>query len=166
MSHSTTMTAKAPAASTSTNPWKAALWGGVITAVIAAGFSLLLPMSMPFLWIPALWLIGVGPVLGYQIAAGQLGSDWKSLIGGLLGGIIPFLGQLILWPLFVWLFNRKFSFGRLFLGSLIGLVLGVVVFFVVGMLMGQDPYLWVGPAWALGVSMWGGAAAAAMPGRE
>ena len=166
MTRSTTMSAPPPAVSTRTNPWKAALWGGVITAVIAAGFSLLLPMNLPLLWIPAFLLIGVGPVLGYQIAAGQLGSDWKAIIGGLLGGIIPILGHLILWPLFVWLFSRKFSFGRLFLGSLIGLILGAVVFFGVGMLIGQDPYLWVGPAWALAASMWGGAAAAAMPGRE
>lgn len=166
MTRSTTMSAPPPAVSTKTSPWKAALWGGVITAVIAAGFSLLLPTNLPILWIPAFLLLGAGPVLGYQVAAGQLGSDWKAIIGGILGGILPVAGHLILWPLFVWLFSRKHSFGRMFFGSLLGLVLAAAAFVAVGSFMGQDPYLWVGPAWAIAASMWGGAAAAGMPPRE
>jgi hypothetical protein len=155
---SKTMAAPAPA---SVSPWMASVYGGVITAVIAVAFSFLLPMSIPVLWILALLLIGVGPVLGYQLAAGKLGSDWKAIIGGILGSIIPIIGQLILWPLFVWLLSRKFSFGRLFLGSLLGLVLGIAAFFGIGLLMGQDPS-WVGPAWVIGASLWGGSAAAFM----
>ncbi len=46
----------------------------------------------------------------------------------------------------MWLFNRSFSLGRLYLGSIIGIVLGVAVFFLVATLMGQDPYTlgWTG----------------------
>jgi hypothetical protein len=140
----------------------AAVYGGVITAIIAIAFHFLLPMNLPLLYILALLLIGVGPVLGYQLAAGKLGSDWGTLIGGILGSIIPILGQLLLWPLFVWLFNRRFSLGKLYLGSLIGIILGFAVFFLVATLMGQNPYAWLGLAWTLAASMWGGSAAAFM----
>jgi hypothetical protein len=148
------------------NPWMASVYGGVITAIIAIAFHFLLPMNMPILYIPALLLIGVGPVLGYQLAAGKLGSGWGALVGGILGSIIPIIGQWLLWPLFVWLFDRKFSLGRLYLGSTIGIILGFVVFFLIATLMGQNPYAWVGLAWVLGASMWGGASAAFMTGSE
>jgi hypothetical protein len=163
MTQSKTMAAPTP--TTTVSPWMASVYGGVITAIIAIAFSFLLPMSMPVLWILALLLIGVGPVLGYQLAAGKLGSDWKAIIGGILGSIIPIIGQLILWPLFVWLLSRQFKFGRLFLGSLLGLVLGFAVFFGYGLMMGQDPS-WVGPAWAIAAGLWGGSAAAFMTGNE
>jgi hypothetical protein len=163
MTRSTSMAAVQPV---DVNPWMASIYGGVITAIIAIAFHFLLPMNQPILWGLALLLIGVGPVLGYQLAAGKLGSDWKAIIGGILGSIIPILGQLLLWPLFVWLFNRSFSLGRLYLGSIVGMVLGVAVFFLIATLMGQDPYTWVGLAWTLAASMWGGATAAFMTGSE
>jgi hypothetical protein len=156
------MGAAQPVTARHVSPWLASLYGGIITAIIAIAFSFLLPMSMPFLYSIALLLLGVGPVLGYQLAAGQLGSDWKAIVGGIIGSIIPIIGQLILWPLFVWLFNRKFSFGMLFLGSLLGLILGFIVFFGIGFLMGQDPNQWVGLAWAVAWGFWGGSAAAFM----
>ncbi len=163
MTRSTTMTAVQPV---TVNPWMASLYGGVITAIIAIAFHFLLPMSIPWLWILALLLIGVGPVLGYQLAAGKLGSDWKAIIGGILGSIVPILGQLLLWPLFVWLFDRRFSLGRLYLGSIVGMVLGFIAFFLIATLMGQNPYVWLGLAWTLAASMWGGATAAFMAGSE
>jgi hypothetical protein len=163
MTRSTSMAAVQPV---DVNPWMASIYGGVITAIIAIAFHFLLPMNQPILWGLALLLIGVGPVLGYQLAAGKLGSDWKAIIGGILGSIIPILGQLLLWPLFVWLFNRSFSLGRLYLGSIVGMVLGVAVFFLIATLMGQDPYTWVGLAWTLAASMWGGTTAAFMTGSE
>ena len=163
MTRSTSMAAVQPVA---VNPWMAAVYGGVITAIIAIAFHFLLPMNQPILWGLALLLIGVGPVLGYQLAAGKLGSDWKAIIGGILGSIIPIVGQLLLWPLFVWLFDRSFSLGRLYLGSIIGIILGVAVFFLIATLMGQDPYTWVGLAWTLAASMWGGSTAAFMTGGE
>lgn len=149
-----------------TNPWMASIYGGIFTAVIAVAFSLLLPTNQPLLWGLALILIGAGPVLGYQAAAGKLGSEWGAIIGGILGGIIPILGELLLWPLLVWLFARRLSLGRLYLGSILGIILGVVVFFLIGFLMGQNPYAWVGIAWAIAAGMWGGTAAAFMTGRE
>lgn len=162
MTQSQSMVAAQPVTVKRVSPWMASLYGGIITAIIAIAFTILLPMSMPFLYSIALLLLGVGPVLGYQLAAGKLGSDWKSIIGGIIGSIIPIIGQLILWPLFVWAFNRKFSFGMLFLGSLLGLILGFIVFFGIGFLMGQDPYAWVGLAWSVAWGMWGGSAAAFM----
>jgi hypothetical protein len=161
MTRSTTVAAVQPVA---VNPWMAAVYGGVITAIIAIAFHFLLPMNQPILYGLALLLIGAGPVLGYQLAAGKLGTEWGTIIGGILGSIIPIVGQLLLWPLFVWLFNRRLSLGRLYLGSLIGMILGFAVFFLVATIMGQDPYTWVGLAWTLGASMWGGSAAAFMTG--
>jgi hypothetical protein len=166
MTRSTTVADAQPVAVNRVNPWMASLYGGLITAVIAIAFHFLLPMNIPVLYALALLLLGVGPVLGYQLAAGKLGSDWGAIVGGILGSIIPILGQLLLWPLLVWLFNRRFSLGRLYLGSLIGIVLAFVVFFAIGFLMGQDPYAWTGLAWTLAASAWGGSAAAGMTGSE
>lgn len=155
------MAAKRP-----TNPWMASLYGGIITAVIAAAYFMLLGTNMPLLWGLALILTGAGPVLGYQAAAGKLGKEWGAIVGGILGGILPLLGQLLLWPLLVWLFARRLSLGRLYLGSILGVILGVIVFFAIGFMMGQNPELWFGPAWAIAAAMWGGSAAAFMTGRE
>ena len=148
------------------NPWMASLYGGIFTAVIAAAYFLLLQTNMPILWGLALVLIGAGPVLGYQAAAGKLGSEWGAIIGGILGGILPLLGQLLLWPLLVWLFCRRLSVGRLYLGSFLGIILGVIVFLLIGFLMGQNPEAWFGPAWVISVAVWGGTVAAFMTGRE
>jgi len=164
MTRSTTVTTAQPVVVNRVSPWAASLYGGLITAVIAIAFHFLLPLNMPVLWVLALLLLGVGPVLGYQIAAGKLGSDWGTIVGGILGSIIPLLGQWLLWPLFVWLFNRRFSLGRLYLGSTIGIILALVVFLALGFLMGQDPYAWTGLAWTLAASAWGGSAAAGMTG--
>lgn len=143
------------------NLWMASLYGGIATALIAAASGMLLSTNMPLLYGIAFLLIGIGPVLGYQIAAGKLGQDWKSLIGGLIGFILPILSQIILWPLLVWVFNRNFAFSKLWLGSLVGFILGIVGFFVIGLMIGQDP-AWVGFGWAMLWGLWGGAVAAFM----
>ena len=148
------------------NPWMASLYGGIFTAVIAAAYFLLLDTNMPVLGFLALVLTGAGPVLGYQAAAGKLGKEWGAIIGGILGGLVPFIGQLVFWPLFVWLFARRLSLGRLYLGSILGIILGVAVFLAIGFLMGQNPEAWFGPAWVIAVAMWGGTVAAFMTGRE
>lgn len=72
----TTMTAARPTAS----PLLVAVYSGVATAVAALATALLFQAEMPVLYILAFLLIGVGPVVGYQLATGQLGSDWKPLI--------------------------------------------------------------------------------------
>lgn len=145
----------------STNPWMASLYGGVASGLIAAASGLLLGTNMPVLYILAFILIGAGPVIGYQLAAGKLGQDWKTLIGGIIGFILPVLSQVILWPLLVWAFNRSFAFGKLWLGSLIGFILGVIGFFIIGLMIGQDP-AWVGFGWAMLWALWGGTVAAFM----
>jgi len=146
-----------PAAS----PLMASLYGGIATALIAAAFGMLLGTNIPVLYVIAFFLIGIGPVLGYQIAAGKLGQDWKSLIGGFIGFILPILSQIILWPLLVWAFNRSFAFGQLWLGSLLGFILGIAGFFAIGLMIGQDP-AWVGFGWAMLCALWGGTVAAFM----
>ena len=146
-----------PAAS----PLMASLYGGIATGLIAAASGMLLGTNMPLLYVLAFFLIGVGPVLGYQIAAGKLGQDWKSLIGGFIGFILPVISQIILWPLLVWAFNRSFAFSKLWLGSLLGFILGVAGFFGIGLTIGQDPS-WVGFGWAMLWALWGGMVAAFM----
>ncbi len=157
----TTASATGAGARPSTNPWMASIYGGIASGLIAAASGLLLGTNMPILYGLAFLLIGIGPVLGYQLAAGKLGQDWKSLIGGLIGFIIPVLSQVILWPLLVWAFNRSFGFGKLWLGSLLGFILGIVVFFVIGSTIGQDPS-WVGFGWAMLWAFWGATSAAFM----
>ena len=150
------------AAQPATSPWMASLYGGIASGLIAAAAGMLLGTNMPILYVLAFLLIGAGPVLGYQLAAGKLGQDWKTLIGGILGFIVPVLSQVILWPLLVWVFNRSFAFGKLWLGNLVGFILGVAGFFAIGFLMGQDPYAWIGLGWAILWALWGGATAAFM----
>ena len=119
----TTMTAARPTAS----PLLVAVYSGVATAVAALATALLFQAEKPILYVLAFLLIGVGPVVGYQLATGQLGSDWKPLIGGLLGFILLILGWL-LWPILVGAMTRGQSIGKLFIASLIGIILGVVIF--------------------------------------
>ncbi len=151
----------ASSARPATSPWMASLYGGVASGLIAAASGFLLSTNMPVLYILAFLLIGVGPVIGYQIAAGKLGQDWASLIGGFLGFILPVISQIILWPLLVWAFNRSFAFSKLWLGSLLGFILGVAGFFAIGLMIGQDP-AWVGFGWAMLWALWGGTVAAYM----
>lgn len=144
-----------------TGPLMASLYGGIASGLIAAASGWLLGTNMPFLYVLAFFLIGIGPVIGYQLAAGKLGQDWKSLIGGFIGFILPVISQVILWPLLVWAFNRSFAFGKLWLGSLLGFILGIAGFFGIGLTIGQDP-AWVGFGWAMLWALWGGTVAAFM----
>ena len=137
-----------------------AIYGSLFTAIAAIAFVLLFAAGMLWLWVPAFLLFGAGPVLGYQFASGRLGSDWKSILGGVLGFILLPLGFL-LWPLLVGLMTKGQSVGRLYGWSLLGALLGAVVWLLIGTLFGQDP-LWVGPGWIIGWATWGAFAAAGM----
>ena len=108
----------------------------------------------------AFLLVGAAPVVGYQLATGRLGSDWKSLIGGLLGFILLVLG-FILWPILVGAMTRGQSVGKLFIASLIGIILGIVVFLIAATAMGQNPS-WIGTGFTLLWAVWGGTVGAAM----
>lgn len=155
-----TMTAAQPASRPATNPWAAALYAGIFTAIAGIAFSLLFQAESPILYVLAFLLTGVGPVLGYQMAAGRLGSDWKSIIGGLLGFVLLVLGW-ILWPILVGALTKGQSIGKLFLWSVIGFVLGVAVLLLIGTVMGQNPG-WVAFGWTVGWAVWGGTVGAAM----
>ena len=152
----TAMTADRPAA----NPWLTAVYAGVATAVGAYIAVLLFQAENVVLAAIAFLLVGVGPVIGYQLATGQLGADWKPIIGGLIGFVVLILGFL-LWPLLVGLMSKNQSVGRLYVGSLVGIVLGVIVFLIVASAMGQNPS-WIGPGFTLLWAVWGGACGAFM----
>ncbi|MEX1019210.1 MAG: hypothetical protein WDZ49_06095 [Litorilinea sp.] len=152
----TTMTATR----TAPNMWLTSIYSGVITAIAGLAFVLLFKAEMPVLYIPAFLLLGAGPVLGYGFATGRLGSDWKSLIGGILGFLLLILGP-ILWAILVGALDKTQNVGRLLLGSVIGLILGIVVFLSLGSLMGQDP-AWFGFGFIMGWAVWGGTAGATM----
>lgn len=145
------LTAATATAGSNTNPWLGSIYAGVITAVIATVMVLLGNNIYLFF---VFWLIcGLAPVLGAAIATGKTGGSVGALIGGIIGNI-PIL-NIILWPLLVGLLGKGASFGKLFLWNLIGIVLGIVVFFVVMPINGQDPS-WFWPSLVLAISFWGG----------
>ena len=150
-------TTTATAGSESRNVWMAAAYAGVITALLAVVFSLLFQAEQLILYIIALLLIGAGPVLGYQLSRGKIFSDWKAVIGGIVGMILLFIG----WPILVGALGKDQSIGKLFLGSLLGFVLGVAVFFLLQTFFGQNPYF-VGTSWVMLWAVWGGTCGAAM----
>jgi hypothetical protein len=168
---------------THSNMWLASIYAGVISAIAAVALVLL--FETPALWPIAGILIGAGPVLGYDLARGRLGTNWKPLIGGLIGyilfaiGWIPFFVPLaafaafllpvvagilsvILWPIVVGAMSPNHSIGRLFLASLLGFVLGALVMLaVVASIMGQDPG-WIRFGLVLFWAIWAGTCGAAM----
>jgi hypothetical protein len=142
------------------NVWLTAVYAGGITALVALATALLFRAEIPLLYIPAFLLIGAGPVLGFDLAKSQLGTDWKPLIGGILGFILLILG-FILWPILVGAMSKTQSIGKLLVASIIGIVLGVVAFLILGSLIGQDP-IWVVAGFTLLWAVWGGVCGAAM----
>jgi hypothetical protein len=175
----------AVARTTNPSPWTPSLYAGLFTAVVALIYVLLLGIPI----VPAIvgLLIGAAPILAYQYSRGLLGSDWKPVIGGILGFILflvsaivlPIVGftdpralavvtlfvallSMIIWPIVVGAMMPEQSIGRLLLASLLGLILGLAIAFVVGLLMGQNPYAWTGLAGVLLFAFWGGTVGAAM----
>ena len=148
------------AAPSEKNPVRAMAYAAVFSAIIATAVALLFQAAIPFLYLPAFLLLGAAPVLGYDMAAGKLGTDWKPIIGGILGFILLFLG-FILWPILVGAFSKQQSIGKLLLASIVGFILGVIVFLILGTIMGQDP-VWVTPGFVLLWAVWGGTCGAAM----
>jgi len=149
----TTMTATRPAA----NAWMVAIYSAVASAIVAFATALLFQAELPILYVIAYLLIGVAPVVGCQLATGQLGSDWKPLIGGLIGFILPVIG----WPILVGALTKGQSIGKLFVASLVGSILGAVVLLLVATVMGQSTS-WPTPGFVLAMAVWGGVVGAAM----
>lgn len=152
----TTMTATG----SESNVWRTAIYAGGITALAALATALLFRAEIPFLYIPAFLLIGAGPVLGFDLAKGQLGVDWKPLVGGILGFVLLILG-FILWPILVGAMSKTQSIGKLLIASIIGIIVGILAFLILGSMMGQDP-IWILPGFTLLWAVWGGVCGAAM----
>lgn len=151
-----TMRATRPAG----NPMLASLYAGVLTALIAYAAVYFLQADNLVLFGVALLLTGIGPVLGYAFASGRVGASIPGLIGGIIGSIIPVV-SILLWPILVGAFTSTQSVGKLLVGSIIGAILGGVVFFGMASTMGQDPS-WFGAGVILTFAVWGGACGAIM----
>lgn len=163
---------------TNANLWKSALFAGVFTAV--AGLLFVFLIGTPIVAAILGLVVGAAPILGVQMAKGSLGSNWRSVIAGAVGFIlfiaVIFLGQaagwaapvlallsmLLLWPLIVGIVAADVSLGKAFVGSIIGLVLAVAVFFLVANFLGQNPNAWPAPAGVFAFSVWGGSVGAAL----
>lgn len=151
----TAMAASRPAPS----PWMASLYAGVATAVAGVITALLVQNEVPWLYILGHLLIGAGPVLGYQLATGRIG-DWKSIILGMIGAIVPIV-SIILWPILVGVGMKNQSVGRLLLASILGAVLAINVFMILGYAIGQNPQ-WLATGYAVAAAVWGGTLGAVM----
>jgi len=148
------------AARPSGNPLLASLYAGVLTALIAYAAVYFLQSDQLILFVVALLLTGIGPVLGYAFASGRVGASVPGMIGGIIGSIIPVV-SILLWPILVGAFTKTQSIGKLLVGSIIGAILGAVVFFGMASAMGQDPS-WFGAGIILTFAVWGGACGAIM----
>lgn len=159
------------------SPMTASLYAGIFTAVVALIYVLVVGMAI----VPAIvgLLIGAAPILAYQVSRGTLGADWKPVIAGVLGFILflaafafpaatgwitPVLGilSMIIWPIIVGAMTEGQSVGKLLLFSILGLLLGLAVAFLVALWLGQDPTAWPGLAGVMFFSVWGGTVGAAM----
>jgi hypothetical protein len=152
----TTMTAARPTSS----PLMAGIYAAIASAIVAVATALLFQAELPILYILAFLLIGAAPVIGYQLATGRLGSDWRPLIGGFISFILLILGW-VLWPILVGAMTKGQSIGKLFIASLIGFILGVIVMLIYATVAGQDPS-WVTVGFTLLCAIWGGVVGWAM----
>ena len=137
------------------NPLVASLAAGVITAILATLFAVGVGLKQPVLYIIAWFLVGAGPVIGYALTNRDSGSSIGAIIGGIVSGIL-FILHWLLWPILVGALHPRQSIGRLFLGSLLGIVLGLVAWLIVAFALGQNPTAWFGLAYVLLASVWGG----------
>jgi hypothetical protein len=150
----TTMSATRPG-----SPWLASLYAGILTAVAAYAASYFLQADQLVPFVVALLLTGACPVLGYAFATGRIGGSIGGIIGGIIGAI-PLIG-LILWPLLVGAFTRSQSIGKLFVGNIIGFIIGLAVFLAMASTMGQDPS-WFNAGFILLLAVWAGTCGAVM----
>lgn len=168
------------ASQSGSNVWKAALYAGVATAVVAFVMTLLIgvPVIAPIVGL----LIGAAPILGLDLARGALGANWRPVIAGIVGNILFVAGiflpgeafpvvagvvgvlSTILWPIIVGAMVSEQSLGKLLLGSLLGLLLGLVIALFVASAMGQDPTQWPRVAGIVFWAVWGGTVGAIMSG--
>lgn len=158
------------------NFWIASLAAAIVTAVVAA--VMVFTVGRPV--VPALLglLIGAAPILGYDLARGSFGSNWKPVIAGIIGSILfaaalfvpveafgivvvvaGLLSTLLIWPIVVGAMSPSHSIGKLWLASLLGLIVGLLV---ISLVWGQDPDSWLKTAGILFFACWGGTVGAAL----
>ena len=158
------------------NLWVASLAAAIVTAIVAA--VMVFTATMPV--VPALLglLIGAAPILGYDLARGGFGSNWKPVIAGIIGNILfviaiflpgetfgilaavaGLLSTLLIWPIVVGAMSPSHSIGKLWVASILGLIIGLAV---VSAVAGQDPDSWLKTAGVLFFACWGGTVGAAL----
>lgn len=141
------------------NPWLAAIYAAILTAIVAYAASYFLQIDQPILFAVALLLTGLCPVLGYALTTGRVGVSILGAIGGIIGAI-PVV-SIVLWPILVGALTRTQSIGKLFLGSLIGVIVGLALFFALASTIGQDPS-WFTLGFIAGLAVWAAISAGAM----
>ncbi len=170
-----TLLTAASVAQTSNERWKAPLFAAVAAAVVALLMALL--QGVPVLGGLLGIVIGAAPIVGYDFSRGTLGQSWRPIIAGLIGNILFIVGVVlpgvftadfgfvvvglvlsllsaIIWPIVVGAMSPNQSIGRLLLASIIGLILGFIVYFVSA---GQNPNSWPTVATTLYWAVWGAA---------
>jgi hypothetical protein len=156
--------------------WMASLAAAIVTAVVAA--VMVYTTGIPV--VPALLglLIGAAPIIGYDLARGEFGSNWKPVIAGIIGNIlfvvaiflpgetfgivvavVGLLSTLLIWPIVVGAMSPSHSIGKLWIASILGLIIGLAV---VSAVAGQDPNSWLKTAGVLFFACWGGTVGAAL----
>ena len=167
-------------AQTNDDRWKAAMYAALAAAVVSLLMVLL--KGVPVLGALLGIVIGAAPIVGYDFARGALGENWRPVIAGLIGNVLFVVGIVlpgvftedigfvvvglivsiltaIIWPIVVGAMSPNHSIGKLLLASIIGLILGLIVYVVVA---GQDPTSWPGIAAVLFWAVWGGTVGAAL----
>ena len=167
-------------AQTNDDRWKAAMYAALAAAVVSLLMVLL--KGVPVLGALLGIVIGAAPIVGYDFARGALGENWRPVIAGLIGNVLFVVGIVlpgvftedigfvvvglivsiltaIIWPIVVGAMSPNHSIGKLLLASIIGLILGLIVYVVAA---GQDPTSWPGIAAVLFWAVWGGTVGAAL----
>lgn len=126
---------------------------GLIAAVISL---LLMRPGNLILFLIGLLIMGLGPFLGYALAAGfQTRAILPMGLGalGFLIGLVPLSS--ILWPVLVGTTSRDHSLGRLLLWSVVGqIVAAVIVLFIIASSgHGQNPG-WLQTGWIVNGLVW------------
>lgn len=165
---------------TDTERWKSSLYAALAAAVVALLMVLL--KGVPVLGALLGIVIGAAPIVGYDFARGALGESWRPVIAGLIGNVFFVIGIVlhgffkedfgfvvgglligvltaILWPIVVGAMSSNQSILKLLLASIIGLILGFIVYFLAA---GQDPTSWPGIAAILFWAVWSGTVGAAL----
>lgn len=127
-----------------------------IVGIVAAIIGLLLIRSANlFLAIAGAVITGIGPILGYALATGSIGSSIVALILGALSMPLGFgVLSAVIWPILVGAASRVHSIGTLLLWSIIGDIAGLAAaFLILPAMMGQDPN-WLQTAFVVWAIIW------------